>query len=312
VDNAHWVAGDWGTSHLRLFLCDSAGRRVESALGAGAAESGGRFAATLAALVAPWAERHGPLPTVLCGMVGSNIGWVQAPYLPAPIRPVQIAQSCVALEGGRVNIVPGLSCRNPFGAPDFMRGEETQILGALNLNPALNSGRRILCLPGTHTKWVVVEDGRIGEFLTAPTGEVFAVLRDHSVLVRNASGADDLTTFSEAVRGFQGFPHAQLLHRLFECRARQLAGELSGAQAESYLSGLLIASDVQGALQLLNSASPGVTLCLIGSSDLTRLYAAVLRAQGVESLEIEGAAAALAGLVQVHRYLLPGAARRAG
>lgn len=311
MDNAYLVAGDWGTSHLRLFLCDSAGRRVESALGPGAAESNGRFAATLAALVAPWTERHGPLPTVLCGMVGSNIGWVQAPYLPAPIRPAQIAHACVPLEGGRVNIVPGLSCRNPFGAPDFMRGEETQILGALNLDPSLSSGRRILCLPGTHTKWVVVEEGRIGEFFTAPTGEVFAVLRDHSVLVRNPSGADDLSTFSEAVRAFQGFPQAQLLHRLFECRARQLAGELSGAQAESYLSGLLIASDVQGALQLLNTESHGA-VCLIGSTDLTRLYAEVLRNQGVESSQVEGAAAALAGLVQVHQYSLPGAARLAG
>src|SRR5438477_9181844 len=108
------VAGDWGTSYLRLFLCDAAGRCLKSATGPGAAACGGRFANTLTALLAPWTERHGPLTTVLCGMVGSSIGWVQAPYLPVPIRPVEIAESCTRVEDGRVRIVPGLSCRNPL------------------------------------------------------------------------------------------------------------------------------------------------------------------------------------------------------
>jgi 2-dehydro-3-deoxygalactonokinase len=307
------VAGDWGTSHLRLFLCDSAGVSIQSATGPGAAASGGRFAATLDALIAPWRERHGVLPVVLCGMVGSNIGWVQAPYLPAPILPAQIAKSCVSLEHGRVYIVPGLSCRNPFAVADFMRGEETQVLGALRLNEALNSGRKILCLPGTHTKWVLIEDGCIRAFFTAPAGEVFAVLRDHSVLVRNTSASPtDMDAFEGALRAFNAFPQAQLLHRLFECRARQLSGELSAPQAESHLSGLLIASDVLGALQLLNTGVPPRSVCLIGSPDLTRLYAAALDQQDVESLQIDGATAVLAGLLEVHRLLSQGALKHAG
>jgi 2-dehydro-3-deoxygalactonokinase len=307
VADGHVVAGDWGTSHLRLFLCDSMGVCLESASGPGAAASGGRFATTLKALLAPWCERHGPLPVVLCGMVGSNIGWVQAPYLSAPILPVQIAKSCIAVEYGRVYIVPGLSCRNPFGAPDYMRGEETQVLGALRLNEALSSGRKILCLPGTHTKWVVIEEGCVREFFTAPAGEVFAVLRDHSVLVRNPGGSPpDLNAFNDALRAFNAFPQAQLLHRLFECRARQLSGELSAPQAESHLSGLLIASDVLGAMQLLSAGAPLRSVCLIGSPDLTSLYAAALRIHGIESGQIDGAAAALAGLLEVHRHLPQG------
>jgi 2-dehydro-3-deoxygalactonokinase len=307
VAGGHVVAGDWGTSHLRLFLCDSTGACLESATGPGAAASGGRFAATLNTLLAPWRGRYGGLPVVLCGMVGSNIGWVQAPYLSAPILPVLIAKSCIAVEHGRVNIVPGLSCRNPFGVVDYMRGEETQVLGALRLNQALSSGRQILCLPGTHTKWVVIEDGCIGQFFTAPAGEVFAVLRDHSVMVRNPGGSPtDLKAFNDALRAFNAFPQAQLLHRLFECRARQLSGELSAPQAESYLSGLLIGSDVLGALQLLSAGAAAQSVCLIGSPDLTSLYSAALSFHAVDSLQLDGASAALAGLLEVHRHLPQG------
>jgi 2-keto-3-deoxy-galactonokinase len=92
-------------------------------------------------------------------MVGSSIGWVEAPYLACPARPKDIAAACARVREGRIRIVPGLSCRNRFDAPDVMRGEETQILGALDLQPDLRQGRRLLCLPGTHTKWVLLEEG---------------------------------------------------------------------------------------------------------------------------------------------------------
>jgi 2-dehydro-3-deoxygalactonokinase len=187
---AKFIAGDWGTSHLRLFLCDADGVAHDSNSGPGAAEVSGHFEDVFASSTAQWEELHGALPAVICGMVGSSIGWTEAPYVPCPAHPEQIAEACTALKGGRIQIVPGLSCRNRFNAPDLLRGEETQILGALAREDRLRQGRWLLCLPGTHTKWVVVEDGLVREFFTAPTGELFALLRDRSVLVRKPPGVD--------------------------------------------------------------------------------------------------------------------------
>jgi 2-dehydro-3-deoxygalactonokinase len=199
-----------------------------------------------------------------------------------------------------------MSCRNRLDAPDVMRGEETQILGALNIDPALRRGRRLLCLPGTHTKWVALQDGVIVEFLTAPTGELFALLRDRSVLLQRQDDVDPASgdaAFGQALARFNEFPQAQLLHRLFECRARALSGELTPQSAVAYLSGLLIASDIGGALQLLPASGDVRSVHLIGDSQLTRRYAQGLAAQRYTATALEGTAAALAGLAQVHRQL---------
>jgi 2-dehydro-3-deoxygalactonokinase len=306
MSDASFVAGDWGTSHLRLLLCDDDGVVLDSADGPGAADAGGRFAALFETLLAPWQQRHGPLPAVLCGMVGSSIGWLEAPYVPCPAIPEQIADECVSLRGGSVHIVPGVSCRNRLNAPDFMRGEETQILGALSMDAKLRRGHHLLCLPGTHTKWVLLADGAIREFLTAPTGEVFALLRDHSVLLRDRTQVEAVVggvAFEEGLAQFNKFPQAQLLHRLFECRARRLNGELSSQATTAYLSGLLIASDISGALRLLSGATSVKRVHLIGSAQLTRLYAIGLASHDYTASRLEGVAASLAGLAQLHRQL---------
>jgi len=304
MGNAEFVAGDWGTSNLRLFLCDSQGVALDSRTGPGAADCSGRFADVLESLVAPWRASHAALPVVLCGMVGSNIGWTEAPYAACPALPEQIADACVALCGGTVHIVPGLSCRNRFNAPDFLRGEETQILGALNLMESLRQGRRLLCLPGTHTKWVVLQDGAVREFFTAPTGELFALLRDHSVLLRQQARAEspmDSDAFAQGLARFDEFPQGQLLHRLFECRSRQLSGEFTVQSATAYLSGLLVASDVHGALATLAGSLTSRSVYVIGASELTQRYGAALGRHGYGAYAVDGAAAALAGLAQVHR-----------
>jgi 2-dehydro-3-deoxygalactonokinase len=314
MHEASFVAGDWGTSHLRILLCDTNGAVLDRRQGPGAAETRGRdsgdhdaahrYTVAFDSLTAAWEAAHGMLPAVLCGMVGSTIGWIHAPYVPCPAQPEQIVESCVTAHAGQVHIVPGLSCRNRLDAPDFLRGEETQILGALHLVPALRRGTRILCLPGTHTKWVVLEEGSVREFFTAPTGEIFALLRDHSVLVRKPAGADafDADAFKEALAHFNDSPDAQLLHRIFECRSRQLSGELAAQSADAYLSGLLIASDVHGALHML-ADSITAAVHVIGAPSLTQLYAAGLGSHGCEATQMDGAQAALAGLTYVHGRL---------
>jgi 2-dehydro-3-deoxygalactonokinase len=302
MGEASFVAGDWGTSHLRLFLCDADGEPLETVTGPGAAAVGRDFAGTFDSLTQRWPRA---LPTILCGMVGSSIGWTQTGYVACPALPSQIATACVALRDGGIRIVPGLSCRNRLSAPDVLRGEETQVLGSLQLQPELRTGTHVLCLPGTHTKWVVLDSGSVTEFLTSPTGEVFSVIREHSVLVSDGThtGAlGDGAGFERALAESASFPRAQLLHRIFECRSRRLTGDLPAEAAASYLSGLLIASDVRGALDLFakSSAKP---IVLIGAQALTSLYAKALTSMSRETRSIDGDGASLAGLIHLHRLL---------
>ena len=302
-----FVVGDWGTTHLRLHLCDESGAVLESLSGPGAAESTGRFTEVFDGLSGRWRTHFGALPVTLCGMVGSNIGWAQAPYVACPTRLEDIGRDCVPAHGGLVHIIPGLSCRNRLNAPDFLRGEETQILGALQLDPALHRGRHLLCLPGTHTKWAVIEEAIVRDFLTAPTGELYSLLREHSVLVRGAAGAEpDGPAFARGLAQFYEFPQSQLLHRLFECRSRLLNGELTPGTVSAFLSGLLIACDIAGAQQLMSDAFAGGTVRLVGSPELTTRYAAGLAARGYRAEPLDGSAASLAGLVHVHEQLYGG------
>ena len=298
-----YVVGDWGTSRLRLFLCDSAGAIIDAVDGPGVATVKTPFDALFESIMRPWETSYGPLSAVLCGMIGSSIGWVQAPYVNCPADPEKIIDACIELRAGRVHIVPGARCENRLRAADFMRGEETQILGALTLDPTLRHGRRLLCLPGTHTKWVLLENGIISQFLTALTGELFGALRDHSVLVPAEGRAPAVTAgaaFEDGIKRCNEFPQAQLLHRLFECRSRMLSGELSAPNAAAFLSGLLIAGDVGGALQVFANAGAEPSVCLIGEPQLTQLYAAALRHQSRGAQQLDGAAASLAGLARVH------------
>jgi 2-dehydro-3-deoxygalactonokinase len=306
-----FVAGDWGTSHLRLFLCDESGNVLGSVNGPGAAA--GDFARVFDSLVARWPSSGHVPPAVLSGMVGSSIGWIQAPYLACPVRPWDIAAACASVREGQIRIIPGLSCRNRFDAPDVMRGEETQILGALELQPDLRQGRRLLCLPGTHTKWVLLQEGVIHDFLTAPTGELFTLLRDRSVLVREPGAADSDTSpaFERALVEVQRFSAAQVLHRLFECRSRTLAGDLGSHEAAAFLSGLLIASDITGALSMFGPSLESRAVHLIGAPQLTELYAKGLACQDQQVSTTDGVLAAVAGLSNVRRQLTGGLAPHA-
>jgi 2-dehydro-3-deoxygalactonokinase len=305
MNHAVVIVGDWGTSHLRLMLCARDGSVLDRHVGPGAAAARGAFAAIFDSLTADWVREHGAMRGVLCGMVGSNFGWSQVPYQSCPATLERIATGCLALRDGLVLLTPGLSCRNRLGAPDFLRGEEAQILGALQIRPSTQQGRHLLCLPGTHTKWVLLEAGAVQGFHSAPTGEVFEVICHHSVLVADRAEhlpAEDPAAFEQALRTSAQTP-AELLHRLFECRSRRLSGELHEASAASYLSGLLIASDVDGALRLFADADAAPEILLIGMPALTRGYGTALQARGRSVGCLDGAEAALAGLLLIDRLV---------
>lgn len=301
---AAFIAGDWGTSNLRLALCDENGRALETRTGAGAAGSRGRFAQVFDDLAADWLGAHGELPAVMCGMVGSAFGWREAPYLPCPEELDALAGSTVEARDG-VRIVSGMRCTNPLGAPDVMRGEETQLLGARRLQPALAEGRWLVCLPGTHTKWVSLHKGVVQEFLTVPTGELFALLCDQSVMVRDSKTAPEHhpAEFDRGLAEAARHPEVPLLHRLFQARSLRLDKQLSAEGAPSWMSGLLVGTDVAGALPLFADVGPDGPVHLVGANELMDRYATALARHGREVVRIDGDAASLAGLAQIFQDL---------
>ncbi|HVS77523.1 MAG TPA: 2-dehydro-3-deoxygalactonokinase [Steroidobacteraceae bacterium] len=299
-----YIAGDWGTSRLRLFLCRD-GRVLETREGPGIGALRAPPGEVLPPLTALWRQAHGPLPIVLCGMAGSRNGWRETPYLPCPADLGALGRSALRFEadGAPVAIAPGLRCTSRLGSPEVMRGEETQIAGALALHPGLGAGRRLLCLPGTHTKWVCLEDGRVRDFLTALTGETFALLRDGSTLTRaarpdaegkvHATSGDSMDGFARGLEAAAALGPASLLHALFAVRSRQLVEDRSREWALSYLSGLMIGADVRGAIPLFAGSAEAV---LIGDGALVQRYAQALRREDIAASCLDGEQCALAGL----------------
>src|SRR4051812_35578161 len=298
MSEAAFIAGDWGTSRLRLYLCDPAGNVL--ARGSGEGASVPDCAARFAAAVTPWDKAHGVLPAVLAGMVGSSIGWREVPYLKCPAKPAAIADAALRFEtdGRAIAILPGLSCKGKTGAPDVMRGEETQILGALRLHPNLAKGRHVFCMPGTHAKWVVVGDGAVTQFQTALSGELFELLRRHSVLARDSADVDPQSAaFSLGLDFARANRKSDLLHLLFSTRSRVVTGEMAKADVGSYLSGLVLGKDIATAMALLEVDGPVQLIC---TPALAALYGKALATYDVKSAVIDGDRAALAGLVHAH------------
>ena len=278
-----FIAVDWGTTNRRAWRI--AGGTVEQEF------EDGRGVLSVAkpdfpAAVAEVRERLGDHPMLMAGMIGSTRGWVEAAYVPCPAGLDEVSAALTWAEPARTAIVPGLSNRDP---PDVMRGEEVQILGAVaaGLIPA----NCIVCHPGTHNKWAVVADGKLARFRTVMTGEMFSLLKEHSIL-------SDLLTddmgIDEAFRAgvSQGVGGRALTAELFSVRAGVLLGRRRKEDATDFTSGLLIGADVAASL---GEAGDGEVF-VMGRPDLTRLYAAAIAIAGREASEIDGEAAFLAGI----------------
>jgi len=276
MSDAKLIGLDWGTTSCRAYLIGADGAVIERQPdGPGILKiENGHFGPWLDSMIGGWIATHGPAPVILSGMIGSRQGWVEAPYVPCPAGIAEIAAAMRQVRDG-VWIVPGVSCRDAAGVPDVMRGEEVQILGAARDG--------LFCLPGTHSKWVEVEEGRIARFSTYGTGEVYAVLKQHSILGRMIEeGTPDSNAFAEGVErsGREG----ALLHHLFGVRTRGLMGELGPAASASYLSGILIGHELR--------AAPRKTVFLLGAPALTGLYETAARLVGVKVQTMDPDAAA--------------------
>lgn len=297
------LACDWGTTNLRAWTLDAAGRVLrdrEFPLGVSRLPAG-EAAAIFHDEVRP-AMAAVSAPAILCGMIGSDLGWTTAPYAACPADGKDLAAALVSpRDAADVRIVPGLRYIADDGRIDVMRGEETQLFGWLAQHPESARGRRLVCHPGTHAKWMCVQDGRLTAFITAMTGELFAVLSRHSVL-RTEGSAEDLDAFDAGVAA--AGDGGALAARLFTVRSRVVGGSADPASTTSYLSGLLIGADIAGSPALLGAqVSEGVTL--LGDAGLCSLYQRALAYRGVEADAFDGEAAAVAGLLALHQSGAP-------
>lgn len=288
-DAIDWIALDWGTSRLRVFAMDETGAEIgaaESGDGMGALASD-EFEPALLRLIGPWLGAR-PAPVFAAGMVGARQGWVEAPYAQAPCAPLDPARMITAparASGLTVRIAPGVSQDAP---PDVMRGEETQIAGFLTAAPDFDG---VICLPGTHSKWVRVSAGEIVGFRTFMTGELFALLSERSILRHSVGAGFDETAFGEAVEDALARPE-QTAARLFSLRAESLLRGLDPDTAAARLSGWLIGTELAAA----KAWWLGAAVALIGDGGLGGRYRAALAAEGVVAALVPAGAATVVGL----------------
>src|ERR1700709_1472115 len=268
------IALDWGTSSLRAWLLSETGAVLDSrheAWGIMHLPDGG-FPEAFAAITRDWTQPGEAVAAIACGMVGSRQGWREAPYVPTPAGLAQLSANLVALDAGqgtRLHLVPGVLETNDPLAPDVMRGEETQAMGALGRL----GGDALLIMPGTHSKWARLRDEALVSFRTMMTGELFALLKSHSILGRGQADAPEVTedTRQAAFRTgvLAGHAHGASA-RLFSTRALTLTGQLELGCAPDYLSGLLIGEELRAAAPDLASAA---RIAITGDAGLCERYA---------------------------------------
>jgi 2-dehydro-3-deoxygalactonokinase len=287
-----FIAVDWGTTNRRAYRLDGAGSCIdefEDAKGVLSVPPGGFPAA-----VAEIRERLGDLPLLMAGMIGSNRGWVEAPYVPCPASLDDLAKH-VVWPGKREAIVPGVSFLGG-GRADVMRGEEVQLLGAAAAGKV--DADSLICHPGTHNKWCVLRNGRLHSFHTVMTGELFSLLKQHSILSDLLVGTvEDNDAFRAGAN--KGIFDDGLTADLFTIRADVLLGQSKREDAPSFASGLLIGTDVRIGLKYPTASQ----IVVMGRPDLTRLYAAAIEVAGRGAIELDGEQSFLEGVAELAKRI---------
>jgi 2-dehydro-3-deoxygalactonokinase len=298
MTSAVLIALDWGTTSARAYRIDAGGRILDARSGELGVQrlDGVSFRDALARLTTAWHDDA--VPRIACGMVGSRQGWREAPYVPCPASLDALSQGLVETDGGEIAIVPGLSTRDASGVPDVMRGEETQLLGAV----PPDAPRTLVVLPGTHSKWARVERGVVLDFATFMTGELFDAMLGHTILGRLAAAPSVAAAGDAFARGVErGLGPGPTLHDVFGARTLALMGELGPGDIREWLSGLMIGREIRNARVWAQQAGDDASRVLVvGSSALSDRYAKALAL--ADTVAVRGPEdAAAAGLYRIAR-----------
>ncbi|WOR14264.1 2-dehydro-3-deoxygalactonokinase [Hyphomonas sp. FCG-A18] len=290
------ICGNWGTSNLRAFGVSAYGEIItDIRTGQGvSAITPDEQEAQWFDMVSDWQAEAPQAVHMLCGMVGSNLGWLETGYVDAPVTTDALANAIDWRKNGTstLGIVPGIAGRSWLGEPERMRGEEVELIGWLSLTEKTDAA---LCLPGTHTKWVEVSDDAITRFNTAMTGEVFAALSTTTILQASVKQVYDEAAFEAGARLGLDPEGGDTLHRLFAARARILAGDLLPKHSEAFLSGLLIGRDIGPACEALSLS--GEVVSIIGADALSQKFSQVLSLAGIDTATYSSETCVAKGLV---------------
>jgi 2-dehydro-3-deoxygalactonokinase len=306
-----FIAVDWGTSRLRAYCCEvAADNKVQllaSATGPGVKKVALSFQDTLFNVIAPFTAAYGVLPIFMAGQISSSLGWFETGYLLCPIAPqaIKAAAQQRRVANTSLYVTPGLRYQAAIGHDDTMRGEELQLLGLLQAYPAYQRGAHIVCLPGTHCKWVLIVEGVVQQFCSAITGELFDMLTQHSVLLSVPAQTTtlDLASFTQGCQAINAGSDDHLIHTLFSVRTKQLFVQFSALAAASYLSGLLVGADVKAFLNsTLAKQHAYVSITVIGSEQLQQSYAEALSLAGKPYVLLAEQDIVLAGFAYVAGY----------
>lgn len=293
-----FIVADWGTTRFRGYLIEDETILDQVSSNEGVSElQKGQHRDVFLRQCGRWLEAKPDAPVLLVGMVGSREGWVEAPYATCPAGPEEIAKAMVPVELGNGRsgyIIPGLFCEPAPGAADVMRGEETLALGS-----GIENG--IICSAGTHPKWIEMRDGRIARFATYMTGEMYALLREHSMIGRPATEPEDLSGFDlglDAAMRNDGENAVGLLHLLFSARASVVSKRMDSNLLAPYLSGLLTGDEINGALAQFGRPK---SVTIMAEESRAELYIHALKRYGIEAQTKIPQQALLAGLSRIVR-----------
>ncbi|MCB1380839.1 MAG: 2-dehydro-3-deoxygalactonokinase [Alphaproteobacteria bacterium] len=268
------IALDWGTTSFRAYRCDRTGQVLEQIAAPQGILSiaGGDFESALERHIGAWDKSY---PVIAAGMITSRQGWIELPYVECPAGIGDLSRNLhrfTTKSSRRMAFVTGLSYRGPDGMPEVMRSEEVQVFGSLD------TGLRHFITPGTHSKWITVENDQIVGYATYVSGEVFAALKDHTILGRLMKpGTDDDVAFAQGVRAALADPGG-FLHRIFSARSLGLFGEIEPGSIASYLSGQVIGTEVAHAIR---NAAVNAEYCVLASPGIGERYVQALRIAGI-------------------------------
>lgn len=287
------AAVDWGTSHIRVWLIGTDGEVLASDRGEEGVTrcAAGQFAVVLEKYL-QMLNAPATLPVVICGMAGSQRGWIETPYRTIPANLDELKESVIEVPDcdRPVAIVTGLAQRSRSDA-DVMRGEETQLLGVFDDE----AGNAVACIPGTHSKWVSLSAGRVHRFTTYMTGDLYAAICEHTILARDGEQVHDDGVFADGVRAAFEAPQ-DLTSGLFAVRGRELLGYAAPRHARSAISGLLIGTELASAKA---HGLCGTTVSLIASGQHADRYGEAMKIAGMGFVTIDAETAAVCGLYRV-------------